>query len=134
MKTLVDAAHRKGMKVFFDIITNHTADVIDYQGGQHAYVDKTAKPYLDANGKAFDDKAFAGGDTFPKLDAATIVPLHAGLPHGRGQDGQGAGVAQRPHDVPQPRRLHLSPASPPSTATSPGSTTSGPSSPRSSTA
>ena len=51
MKTLVDAAHRKGMKVFFDIITNHTADVIDYQGGQHAYVDKTAKPYSTPTGR-----------------------------------------------------------------------------------
>ena len=30
MKTLIAKAHAKGMKVFFDIITNHTADVIDY--------------------------------------------------------------------------------------------------------
>lgn len=30
MKRLIRAAHAKGMKVFFDIITNHTADVIDY--------------------------------------------------------------------------------------------------------
>ena len=28
---LIDAAHARGMKVFFDIITNHTADVIDYR-------------------------------------------------------------------------------------------------------
>jgi Alpha amylase, catalytic domain len=27
---LVDKAHRAGMKVFFDIITNHTADIIQY--------------------------------------------------------------------------------------------------------
>ena len=74
MKKLVDAAHRKGMKVFFDIITNHTADVIDYQGGQHAYVDKATKPYRDAAGKAFDDAGLAGGDTFPALDAQTSFP------------------------------------------------------------
>ena len=30
---LVDAAHARGIKVFFDIITNHTADVIDYAEG-----------------------------------------------------------------------------------------------------
>ena len=30
---LVDAAHDRGMKVFFDIITNHTADVIGYGEG-----------------------------------------------------------------------------------------------------
>lgn len=28
LKSLIDAAHQKGLKVFFDIITNHTADVI----------------------------------------------------------------------------------------------------------
>ena len=31
---LVEAAHAKGMKVFFDIITNHTADVIGYERGR----------------------------------------------------------------------------------------------------
>jgi glycosidase len=74
MKTLIDAAHAKGMEVFFDIITNHTADVIDYQGGQHAYVSKETTPYKDASGRAFDDTTYAGGDTFPALDAATSFP------------------------------------------------------------
>ena len=31
-KALVDAAHARGMKVYMDIIANHTADVIQYQG------------------------------------------------------------------------------------------------------
>ena len=31
LKELIDKAHNKGMKVFFDIITNHTADVIKYK-------------------------------------------------------------------------------------------------------
>ena len=31
LKELIDKAHAKGMKVFFDIITNHTADVIKYE-------------------------------------------------------------------------------------------------------
>lgn len=31
LKQLIDAAHAKGIKVFFDIITNHTADVIRYE-------------------------------------------------------------------------------------------------------
>ena len=38
MEQLIDAAHAKGMKVFFDIITNHTADVIDYRGGHFDFV------------------------------------------------------------------------------------------------
>ncbi|MBC7561087.1 MAG: pullulanase-type alpha-1,6-glucosidase [Dermatophilaceae bacterium] len=74
MKSLISAAHAKGMKVFFDIITNHTADVIDYQGGKHAYVSKEASPYKDASGTAFDDKAYAGGSTFPALNPATSFP------------------------------------------------------------
>ena len=31
-RALVDAAHAKGMKVYMDIIANHTADVIQYRG------------------------------------------------------------------------------------------------------
>ncbi|MEO1661913.1 MAG: alpha-amylase family glycosyl hydrolase [Pseudomonadota bacterium] len=30
-KTFVDAAHARGMKVYMDIITNHTADIINYR-------------------------------------------------------------------------------------------------------
>ena len=45
LRGLVDAAHARGMKVYFDIITNHTADVIGYQeGARTAYVPKDKKP------------------------------------------------------------------------------------------
>jgi len=74
MKALIAAAHGKGMKVFFDIITNHTADVIDYQQKQYSYVPKSVTPYKDAGGTVFDDKTYAGTDTFPALDAATSFP------------------------------------------------------------
>ncbi|WP_238150995.1 pullulanase-type alpha-1,6-glucosidase [Kribbella sindirgiensis] len=74
MQRLIDLAHRKGMKVFFDIITNHTADVIDYQSGQYGYIPKSTSPYKDAQGNVFDDKQYAGGDTFPQLDARTSFP------------------------------------------------------------
>lgn len=74
LKTLIDKAHKRGMKVFFDIITNHTADVIDYQQKKYDYVDKATKPYRDATGKVFDDKEFAGKDTFPALDPKTSFP------------------------------------------------------------
>lgn len=30
LRSLIDAAHKRGMKIFFDIITNHTADVIRF--------------------------------------------------------------------------------------------------------
>ncbi len=35
-RALVDAAHARGMKVYMDIITNHTADVIRYKEGDAA--------------------------------------------------------------------------------------------------
>ena len=34
LQALIDEAHSRGMKVYFDIITNHTADVIGYAGGR----------------------------------------------------------------------------------------------------
>lgn len=74
MKALVDAAHDRGMKVFFDIITNHTADVIDYAERQYSYVGKEAVPYKDAEGNAFDDRDYAGTDEFPELDPEVSFP------------------------------------------------------------
>ena len=39
LRALVDAAHALGIKVYFDIITNHTADVIKYtEGGRMPYI------------------------------------------------------------------------------------------------
>ena len=73
MEQLIDAAHAKGMKVFFDIITNHTADVIDYQGGQHQYVSKKASPYEKADGTTFDDRDYVN-QPFPAMDPATSFP------------------------------------------------------------
>ena len=61
LRALVDAAHRRGMKVYFDIITNHTADVIGYaEGARRPYVSKDDEPYRDAAGNVFDDRDFAG--------------------------------------------------------------------------
>ncbi|MBG6224241.1 glycosidase [Arthrobacter sp. CAN_A2] len=75
LKTLIDAAHARGMKVYFDIITNHTADVIGYDAGERApYISKDEQPYRDADGTAFDDRDYAGTDTFPELDAETSFP------------------------------------------------------------
>jgi glycosidase len=75
LRRLVDAAHRRGMKVYFDIITNHTADVIGYEeGARKAYVSKDAEPYRDAAGRAFDDRDYAGTGTFPPLDPVASFP------------------------------------------------------------
>ncbi|WP_395659067.1 alpha-amylase family glycosyl hydrolase [Nocardioides sp.] len=72
---LVAAAHDRGIKVFFDIITNHTADVIGYTAGDRtAYISKDAVPYEDAEGNPFDDRDYAGTADFPDLDPATSFP------------------------------------------------------------
>ncbi|MFB4425032.1 pullulanase-type alpha-1,6-glucosidase [Streptomyces sp. QL37] len=52
---LIDKAHGKGMKVFFDVITNHTADTVDYAEKKYGYKPKGAFPYLDEDGRPFDD-------------------------------------------------------------------------------
>ena len=75
LRALVDAAHARGMKVYFDIITNHTADVIGYEeGARTAYVPKDVEPYRTASGTPFDDRDYAGTGTFPALDPATSFP------------------------------------------------------------
>ncbi|MGH3648852.1 MAG: alpha-amylase family glycosyl hydrolase, partial [Micromonosporaceae bacterium] len=66
MRRLVREAHKRGMKVFFDIITNHTADVIDYAEGRYGYRSKGAYPYQDADGRPFDDRDYTDGD-FPEM-------------------------------------------------------------------
>jgi alpha-amylase len=75
LRALVDAAHARGMKVYFDIITNHTADVIGYEeGARTAYVPKDKEPYLTASGTPFDDRDYAGTENFPPLSATTSFP------------------------------------------------------------
>jgi len=75
LRELVDQAHARGMKVYFDIITNHTADVIGYEeGARRPYVGKDVEPYRTASGDVFDDRDYAGSGDFPALDPATSFP------------------------------------------------------------
>ncbi|MFH0520253.1 pullulanase-type alpha-1,6-glucosidase [Streptomyces sp. M41] len=75
LQTLISKAHAKGMKVFFDVITNHTADLVDYEEKSYDYLSKGAFPYLTKDGKPFDDADYADGtkrfpavgrDSFPR--------------------------------------------------------------------
>ncbi|PKP95769.1 MAG: alpha-amylase [Alphaproteobacteria bacterium HGW-Alphaproteobacteria-14] len=66
-KAFVDAAHARGMKVYMDIITNHTADVIDYVEGEqasYAYRSKGDYPFSRRGGPdgAPINPGFAGDD------------------------------------------------------------------------
>ncbi|MEV6951282.1 pullulanase-type alpha-1,6-glucosidase [Streptomyces sp. NPDC051183] len=70
LERLIDKAHGKGMKVFFDVITNHTADVVDYREASYSYLSKGAFPYLTKDGVPFADTDYAAGKgKFPKADA-----------------------------------------------------------------
>lgn len=66
-KAFVDAAHARGMKVYMDIITNHTADVIGYAEGEAAgyqYRSKGEYPFSRRGGPdgAPINPGFAGDD------------------------------------------------------------------------
>jgi len=72
---LVDTAHDRGIKVFMDIVTNHTADVIQLEGNA-GYRNKDAFPYTDTAGQPFDDSdfAFSGQDdySFPEVGPSSF--------------------------------------------------------------
>ncbi|MFF8968203.1 pullulanase-type alpha-1,6-glucosidase [Streptomyces sp. NPDC014995] len=73
LKTLISKAHAKGMKVYFDVITNHTADVVDYEEKSYDYLSKGAFPYLTKDGEPFDDADYAAGTSgFPAVDAGSF--------------------------------------------------------------
>ncbi|MGV2495118.1 alpha-amylase family glycosyl hydrolase [Pelagerythrobacter aerophilus] len=80
MKRFVDAAHARGMKVYLDIITNHTADVIKYREcpkNDCAYRNHADYPYStrgDAKGERIN-QGFSGvedhtAENFAKLTGA----------------------------------------------------------------
>ncbi|MDU0291974.1 pullulanase-type alpha-1,6-glucosidase [Saccharothrix longispora] len=67
MRHLIRDAHRRGMKVFFDIVANHTADLIGHAEGEYDYVSTGAEPYLDERGNPVDISAIAGREDFPEI-------------------------------------------------------------------
>ncbi|MFI8169043.1 pullulanase-type alpha-1,6-glucosidase [Streptomyces sp. NPDC085931] len=89
LETLIDKAHDKGMKVFFDVITNHTADVVDYEEKSYDYLSKGAFPYLTKDGEPFDDADYADGrrdfpevdrDSFPRTPAVAAAEKNVKVP------------------------------------------------------
>ena len=106
LRRLVYVAHARGIKVYFDIITNHTADVIqDREGGWPPYLTKGESPYRTAAGEVFDDRDYAGTNTFPSLDTEVSFPADPVRP-GR-LSAHGARVVERPDAVPQSRQYDL---------------------------
>ena len=85
-KAFVEAAHARGMKVYMDIITNHTADVIDYVEGEatgYAYRSKGDYPYSRRGGPDGPaiNPGFAGDDVATAENWAKLTdPTYAYTP------------------------------------------------------
>jgi pullulanase-type alpha-1,6-glucosidase len=83
-QALVGEAHTRGIKVFMDIVTNHTADVIQLSGS--AYRNKADYPYLDTTGAPFDDSDYAyygqPDYSFPEVNLDSF-PYQPSLPDGK---------------------------------------------------
>ncbi len=85
-KTFVDAAHARGMKVYMDIITNHTADVIRYADGDvtnYEYRSKGDYPYSTRggpDGPRINEGFMGDGDSSPENFAKLTDPNYAYIP------------------------------------------------------
>ena len=85
-KTFVEAAHARGMKVYMDIITNHTADVIRYAEGPetgYAYRSRGDFPYSRKQGLdgAAINEGFAGDGVLTEGNFAQLTdPAYAYTP------------------------------------------------------
>jgi neopullulanase len=78
-KALVDGAHARGMKVYMDIIANHTADIIDYrEGPANKYVYRSRADYPDQAYTPFIPK---GLEHVKKPDWLNDITLY----HNRGE-------------------------------------------------
>lgn len=77
-KEFVDAAHARGIRVFMDIIANHTADIIYAYENSQVYQSKDDVPFRDAAGNPFDDRQYAANGVndspFPELNPNTSFP------------------------------------------------------------
>ena len=111
LRGLVDRAHARGMKVFFDIITNHTADVIAYVEGpanNYNYIDKaTDSVHPQRHAPTVRRPRLRRRSGLPPARPRDLVPVHTDLPDRGGRDGEGARLAERSDLLPQPRQHRL---------------------------
>jgi len=66
----VDCAHRLGLKVYMDIVVNHTADVVHLSPGG-TFIDPSQKPYKTCKGKKFNPANYVK-KAFPCLKASNM--------------------------------------------------------------
>ncbi len=79
-----DCAHSLGLKIYLDVVVNHTADVILLAGGT-TFRGVDEMPYRDCKGRPFSAQRLAGGTHFPCLSAkyqprqALVLPQNRAL-------------------------------------------------------
>ena len=79
-----DCAHGLGLKIYLDVVVNHTADVILLAGGT-TFRGPDEIPYRDCKGRPFSAQRLAGGTRFPCLSAkyqprqALVLPQNRAL-------------------------------------------------------
>jgi len=66
----VDCAHSLGMKVYMDVVVNHTADVVHLSPGG-PFIEPSQKPYRTCKGKKFNPAAYVK-KTFPCMKASNM--------------------------------------------------------------
>ena len=72
MKEFVGKAHSAGLKVYLDVVPNHTGDLISYKEGE-SYVSLDQYPYRTKEGKKFNSVKIANSKLFPTLDQLSIT-------------------------------------------------------------
>lgn len=86
-RDFVARAHARGLRVYLDIVVNHTGDVISNAQQIYTYLDAQSAPTRDAAGRPFDERALAynglGSGSFPALDAKTSFARPPVVPSGR---------------------------------------------------
>jgi len=87
-RAFLQGAHARGLRVYLDIVVNHTGDIIRYRDGQYGYVDTKTAPTRDAAGRPFDERAVAFNGlndprAFPALSPAGSFPYVPVNPPGR---------------------------------------------------
>jgi glycosidase len=75
---LVNTAHALGLKVYLDVVVNHTADVVQLTGTSYSDL-----PYRDCHGKIFNPARYVTKAAFPCLKASTMPRVPFVLPGDR---------------------------------------------------
>jgi glycosidase len=68
-------AHSLGLKVYLDVVMNHTGDVVNLSGGDGSgnWIEPTVTPYRDCTSKVFDPATYTTGTEFPCLNDASFA-------------------------------------------------------------